>query len=113
MDLERWLRDLGLGQYEASFRESEIGRDILPDLTENDLEKLGVPIGHRKPPLKLNGTLGTIVEATPSERLMDRHRRTRLGQASRPGLYRLGNTLWGTVLWRRCWRSPRTSASHR
>jgi len=43
-----WLRSLGLGQYKALFRVSEIDADILPELTDVDLEKLGVPLGHRK-----------------------------------------------------------------
>jgi hypothetical protein len=38
-----WLRmstgGLGLGQFEATFRESEIDFDVLPELTEPDLEK--------------------------------------------------------------------------
>ncbi len=48
MDVGAWLRDLGLGQYESIFRESEIEADVLPDLTEADLEKLGLPLGPRK-----------------------------------------------------------------
>src|SRR6516162_5793561 len=48
MDVGGWLRSLGLGQYEALFRASEIDADILPELTEVDLEKLGVSLGHRK-----------------------------------------------------------------
>ena len=48
MDVGGWLRSLGLGQYEALFRASEIDADILPELTDLDLEKLGVPLGHRK-----------------------------------------------------------------
>jgi class 3 adenylate cyclase len=48
MDVGDWLRSLGLGQYEALFRASEIDADILPELTDVDLEKLGVPLGHRK-----------------------------------------------------------------
>ena len=48
MDVGGWLRSLGLGQYEALFRASEIAADILPELTDVDLEKLGVPLGHRK-----------------------------------------------------------------
>jgi len=43
MDVGDWLRGLGLGQYEATFRGSEIEADVLPDLTDEDLEKLGVP----------------------------------------------------------------------
>jgi class 3 adenylate cyclase len=48
MDLGDWLRNLGLGQYEELFRANEIDADILPELTDLDLEKLGVPLGHRK-----------------------------------------------------------------
>jgi hypothetical protein len=42
MDLGEWLKGLGLGQYEATFREHEIDADVLPDLTEADLEKIGL-----------------------------------------------------------------------
>jgi len=48
MDVGGWLRSLGLGQYEALFRASDIDADILPELSEVDLEKLGVSLGHRK-----------------------------------------------------------------
>ena len=47
IDVGAWLRDLGLGQYEAVFRENEIDIDILPELTEPHLEKLGMSLGHR------------------------------------------------------------------
>jgi SAM domain (Sterile alpha motif) len=46
IDVGAWLRDLGLGQYGAVFREM-IDIDILPELTEPHLEKLGMPLGHR------------------------------------------------------------------
>ena len=41
MDLGGWLRSLGLEQYEADFRENAIDLSVLPDLTDQDLEKLG------------------------------------------------------------------------
>src|ERR1700733_13265130 len=63
MDIGAWLRGLGLGQYEATFRESEIDAEVLPDLTEGDLNQLGVPLGHRKRLLKAIAALGTV-EAT-------------------------------------------------
>jgi predicted ATPase/class 3 adenylate cyclase len=58
MDVGAWLRGLGLGQYEGTFRDSEIAADILPELTETDLEKLGLPLGHRKRILKAIQNLG-------------------------------------------------------
>src|ERR1700735_171481 len=52
MDIAVWLRDLGLQQYEALFRENDIDAEVLGDLTDGDLEKLGVSLGHRKRLLK-------------------------------------------------------------
>ena len=48
MNVAQWLNAIDLGQYEALFREHEINADVLPDLVEADLEKIGVPLGHRK-----------------------------------------------------------------
>ena len=48
MDIGGWLRTLGLGQYEPSFTQNAIDTDVLPELTEGDLEKLGIPLGDRK-----------------------------------------------------------------
>ena len=48
MDMVVWLRSLGLGQYEAAFRENEITENVLPNLTAEDLKELGVAsLGHR------------------------------------------------------------------
>jgi SAM domain (Sterile alpha motif) len=49
MDIVVWLRSLGLGKYEAVFRENEIDEAVLPDLTAEDLKELGVTaLGHRR-----------------------------------------------------------------
>src|ERR1700758_1508866 len=49
MDIEGWLRSLGLERYEAAFRENEIDDAVLPRLTAEDLKELGVgPVGHRR-----------------------------------------------------------------
>ena len=48
MDLGGWLRSLGLERYEAAFRENAIAADVLRDLTDQDLEKLGVLLGDRR-----------------------------------------------------------------
>ena len=67
MDVGAWLHGLGLGQYETMFRESEIDAEVLPDLTEGDLNQLGVPLGHRKRLLKAIAALGTVgATAKPS-----------------------------------------------
>ena len=66
MDVASWLQSLGLGQYEASFRSAEIDAEILPELTDQDLEKLGVPLGHRKRLLKAIASLG-VTEQTEAK----------------------------------------------
>src|SRR5262249_54892288 len=49
MDIVVWLRSLGLGKYEAAFRDNEIDETFLPTLTAEDLKALGVSIvGHRR-----------------------------------------------------------------
>jgi class 3 adenylate cyclase/predicted ATPase len=62
IDVGAWLRDLGLGQYETTFRENEIDADVLSDLTELDLEKIGLPLGHRKRLLKAISNLTARAE---------------------------------------------------
>jgi class 3 adenylate cyclase len=48
MDIVVWLRSLGLGKYEAAFRENDIDETVLPGLTHETLKELGVAsIGHR------------------------------------------------------------------
>ncbi len=49
MDVASWLRNLGLEQYEASFRKNDVSAEVLRDLTAEDLDGLGVvTIGHRR-----------------------------------------------------------------
>jgi SAM domain (Sterile alpha motif) len=49
MDVVVWLRSLGLGKYEAAFRENEINEKVLLSLTAEDLKELGVAaLGHRR-----------------------------------------------------------------
>src|SRR5271157_24141 len=70
MDLGEWLRGLGLGQYETSFHENGVDAQVLPDLTDADLEKLGVLLGHRKRLLKaiagLKSAVGEPVSGQPA-----------------------------------------------
>ena len=48
-DVGAWLQGLGLGQYEAAFRENRVDTSLLPDLTAEDLKEMGVTaVGHRR-----------------------------------------------------------------
>src|SRR5271165_5558950 len=64
MDIAGWLRSLGLGQYEAAFRDNEIDSEVLPNLTAEDLKDLGVSIvGHRRTLLDGIAALRTDIDA--------------------------------------------------
>jgi class 3 adenylate cyclase len=52
VDIAAWLRSLGLERYEEAFRENEVDWEVLPELNEADLERLGLPLGPRKKLLK-------------------------------------------------------------
>src|SRR5271166_1998060 len=80
MDVGEWLRSLGLGQYEAVFRDNEIDAEVLPELTDADLDKLGVVLGHRKRLLKAiaggNPSAPAIDVAVPSVETAERRQLT-------------------------------------
>ena len=65
MDVGEWLKGVSLGQYEAVFRRHDIDVDVLPDLTEADLEKIGLPLGARKRLMKAIANLRPA-DSTPS-----------------------------------------------
>ena len=70
MDVVVWLRSLGLGKYEAAFRENEIDETVLPNLTAEDLKELGVTaLGHRRKLLDAIAVLpsDTSAVASPGE----------------------------------------------
>ena len=52
MDIAAWLRSLGLERYEPVFRDNEIDAAVLPELTDEHLKELGLPLGPRLKLLK-------------------------------------------------------------
>ena len=55
---------LGLGKYEAAFRENEIDETVLPGLTAEDLKELGVAaLGHRRKLLDAIAALRAVTNA--------------------------------------------------
>src|SRR6516165_2334292 len=66
-DLQHWLEEIGLAQYADLFARNDIDWEILPDLTERDLEKLGVSLGHRKKLVKaIQARCGALQATGPS-----------------------------------------------
>ena len=56
MEILDWLRGLGLERYEPNFADNDVDTEVLNDLTDADLERIGV--GHRKKFLKAMKALG-------------------------------------------------------
>src|SRR3954463_5747387 len=67
VDIEAWLRGLGLEHYTQAFRDNAIDGEILPKLTADDLKDIGVTIvGHRRRMLEAIAALHAAAEPTPS-----------------------------------------------
>jgi class 3 adenylate cyclase/ABC-type transport system involved in cytochrome c biogenesis ATPase subunit len=64
LDIERWLAELGLGQYAAAFKANDIDGALLTDLTAQDLESIGITsVGHRR---KLLAAIARVPSAPPT-----------------------------------------------
>ena len=61
-EIGHWLEGLGLGQLASTFADAAIDLDVLREITEDDLEKLGIPLGHRK---RLMRAIAAFGEALP------------------------------------------------
>jgi len=85
--VRQWLESLGLGQYAEAFSENDIDNELLSDLTDEDLDKLGVgSLGHRKKLLKAISSLTSQGSSQPdsggdSESADSEH--AQVGQAER------------------------------
>ncbi len=62
MEIADWLRGLSLERYAETFRDNAIEVKVLPELSEADLEKLGVLLGHRKIMLRAIAALAGAAE---------------------------------------------------
>jgi class 3 adenylate cyclase len=74
MDIVVWLRSLGLGKYEAIFRENDIDEAVLPSLTHENLKELGVSsFGHRVKLLDAITALRNDVDAATTSSASSAH----------------------------------------
>ena len=62
-----WLKKLGMSEYAERFVENKIDISVLPDLTEQHLNDLGVALGDRLKMLRAIRDLGSasVAVATP------------------------------------------------
>jgi class 3 adenylate cyclase len=66
-EIADWLDKLGLGQYAQRFAENDISFFILPDLSDQDLEKIGVAsLGHRRLLLRAISEMKIVDKVTPT-----------------------------------------------
>jgi hypothetical protein len=63
--IAEWLEKLGLSEYEQRFAENGIDVSVLRYLTDQDLEKIGVLLGHRRKMLAAIAELAGAVQAPP------------------------------------------------
>src|SRR5271170_4588739 len=61
-----WLKKLGMSEYAQRFAENRIDFSVLPDLTDQDLEKLGVLLGDRRKMLRAISNLEAVQESPPA-----------------------------------------------
>jgi class 3 adenylate cyclase/tetratricopeptide (TPR) repeat protein len=62
--IAEWLASLGMSEYAERFAEERIEFDVLPELTDQDFERLGIPLGHRRRMLRAIRERGSA-PATP------------------------------------------------
>jgi class 3 adenylate cyclase/tetratricopeptide (TPR) repeat protein len=68
MDIDVWLRGLGLEQYASAFLDNAIDAEVLRDLTADDLKDLGVNlVGHRRKLLAAIAALKTESSPAPND----------------------------------------------
>ena len=63
-----WLEEIGLGQFVQLFVEQQIEVQDLPELSEQDLQNLGVPLGPRKRLMKAIAALSGSPAATQPDK---------------------------------------------
>jgi SAM domain (Sterile alpha motif) len=63
-----WLKTLGMSEYAQRFAENRIDFSVLPDLTDQDLEKMGVILGDRRKMLRAISSLEGSAKPVPPGR---------------------------------------------
>ena len=67
MDIDGWLRRIGLAQYAEMFRANGIDGELLRRLTNDDLKDVGVvSFGHREKLLEAIAEFGSALAAAPA-----------------------------------------------
>ena len=62
-----WLEKLGMSEYAQRFAENDIDVEVLSELTDNDFDRLGVSIGHRRKMMRAIRELAALPISAASE----------------------------------------------
>ena|GEM_PF-3311591 len=72
MDIDGWLRGIGLAQYSEMFRANDIDGELLGRLTNDDLKDISIAsFGHRKKLLEAIAELAGAVPVSPQPALVE------------------------------------------
>jgi hypothetical protein len=72
LDIDGWLRGIGLAQYSEMFRANDIDGELLGRLTNDDLKDIGIAsFGHRKKLLEAIAELAGAVPVSPQPALVE------------------------------------------
>ena len=67
LEIADWLKTLGMPEYAERFAKNDINSTILRDLTDQNLEKIGVTsLGHRRKLLRAIAELGSASATAPA-----------------------------------------------
>jgi class 3 adenylate cyclase/predicted ATPase len=92
-----WLKKLGMPEYAGRFAENDIDIDVLSELTDQDLEKLGVSLGHRRKMLRAIRDLSNASGAVTSSSALVMAELTRRDGAERRQLTVMFTDLVGST----------------
>jgi class 3 adenylate cyclase/predicted ATPase len=83
MDIEGWLRGLGLQQYVTAFRENNVEAEVLLRLTAEDIKDIGVSsVGHRRKLLEAIAELRSRSSPTSAESVKESTQVTELASTA-------------------------------
>ena len=69
-DIADWLDKLGMAEYARRFAENGIDVSVLRYLTDQDLEKIGVLLGHRR---KMLAAIAKLDDSAPAPKSLSGH----------------------------------------
>jgi hypothetical protein len=76
--IAEWLEKLGMSEYAQRFAENRIDLSVLPELTDQHLKDLGIPLGDRLKMLRAIRELTDAVPGSPQD-CADRAQTPRVG----------------------------------